>query len=33
MSFCIRLTKEAEADFEGRLTAIAERSPGAAEAE
>jgi plasmid stabilization system protein ParE len=30
MSFRVRLTRDAEADFERRLTALAERSPEAA---
>lgn len=30
MSYRIRLTETAEADYEGRLTALAERSPDAA---
>lgn len=31
MSYRVRLTKDAEADFERRLTALAERAPEAAE--
>jgi plasmid stabilization system protein ParE len=31
MSFRVRLTRDAEADFERRLTVLAERSPGAAQ--